>query len=240
MATSMLMHLLIFFSINIYLQFHPVTPKEKKVEQLEVRFAQPVTPKPQPAPEKKLLSTTTPTPFKVAQVPVEKPPEKTPTPPAPVVEQAPPANEPITGIAMPSSIPTPFPGQSRAINPFINPRPAQQDTARTYYQQAMETQARERNEYQARVIEMQLQQILAKVLDVRPLVSGKCVLVESSSGKSDSFKCNSGTLFETISNNQRDIAGKLNILRGLGHAYSGFTAEKNGQKVNISLIRENF
>jgi hypothetical protein len=239
-ALSLLSHLLIFFSINIYLQFHPTIPKEKKVEQLEVRFAQPVPPKPQPAPEKKLLTTTTPAPFKVAQVPVEKLPVIAPTPLAPVVEQVPPATEVITGVALPGAIPTPFPGQSRAINPFTNPRSAQQDAAQTYYQQAMEVQARERNEYQARVIEMQLQQTLAKVLDVDPLVSGKCVLAEPSNGESDSFKCSSGALYETISNNQRNIAGMLNALRGLGHSYNGFSAEKAGQKVNISLTRENF
>lgn len=233
---SLLLHLFVFFSVNIYLQFDPINPKEKKVEQLEVRFTQAVAPKPQPKPEKKILASTAPAPFQVTQVPVEKPPVIAPTPPAPVIEPAPPATEQVTGIALPGSIPTPFPVQGRSNNSPFQARSAQQDAARTYYQQVQAAQERQRTEFQAQLMTQHLQQMLAQILDVQPLVSGKCELVQPDNAQRYRLKCDSSALYETISKDEKNVVDVFIALRGMGRNFNGFSAGEEAGKPRTSLI----
>lgn len=237
MAFSLLTHMLVLFSFGLLLQFHATIP-ERKVENLEVRLSQLLPPKVQPKPAKQLLATPAPAQFKVAQVPVQKTPDNIAKPPAPIVEQAPPATGEVEGVAFPSAVATPFPGQIRSSNPFLSARTSQQDAQRTYYQQAMEAQARQRSEMQAQLMIQQLQQMLTKTLDVEPPVKGKCMLVESDGGISNRLKCDSSALYEVLYKEQKDVAGILNALRGMGRVFNGFTAEIRKDKPAITLIIE--
>ena len=112
---------------------------------------------------------------------------------------------------------------------------AQQDAERTYYQQSMEAQAKQRSELQAQLMIEQLQQLLVKELESDKWATGKCVLVETDGGVSNRLKCDNGTLFEVISNKQKDVAGMLIALRGTGRTFNGFTAEMNDKKRTIKL-----
>jgi len=119
-----------------------------------------------------------------------------------------------------------------------NARAAQQDAARTYYLQAMEAQAKQRSEMQAQLMIKQLQQMLAKRLDVEPLVTGKCILVETDSGVSTRLKCDSSALYEVIYKDLKDVAEMLIVLRGTGRMFNGFTAEIRKDKPAITLISQ--
>ncbi len=203
---------------------------------LQVRLTQPRPPIAQTTPRKKLLTTPINDSFKVAEAPVQKPPVAAPMPPAPVVEPEPPSAEQITGIALPGSIPTPFPVQGRANNSLFHPRSAQQDAARAYYQQVQEARERQRTEFQAQIMMQNLHQMLVKILDVQPLVSGKCELVESDNVQSHRLKCDSSALYESISNDQKNVVDLLTALRGMGRNFNGFSAGEEAGKPRISLI----
>jgi len=235
MALSLLTPLLVFFSINFFLLFHPSTPK-KDTGKLEVRLAQPLPQKALPRQHIKLLTTPAPAPFKVAQSPVQHPPVIAPPLPTPVTEPAPPAAEKVTGITFPGSIASPFPGQARTSNPFsMQARGAQQEAARAYYQQAMEAQARQRAEFQAQLMLQQLQQLLAKLLDAEPAVSGRCVLAESGDNVNHGLKCDSSALYEVLYKEKRNIAGMLIALREMGRATTGFTVQARQNNSLISI-----
>ena len=235
---SLLMHLLVFISLNVYLQFHPTLLKESKIDRLEVRLAHSLPPKPQPMPEKKLLATPAPAAFKVAQASIQNPPVIVPSPPAPVVENIPAEQSAaVTGIAFPGAVATPFPGQGRSNNSIFHISTAQQDAERTYYQQAMEAQARQRSEFQAQLIIQQLHQMLEKLIGSNP-ITGKCVLIEITGRANYRFNCDNGTLFEVISNNQKDIATLLIALRETGRIFNGFAVENPKGKAIITLSND--
>jgi hypothetical protein len=234
---SLLTHILVFFSFGLLLQLHATIPKSK-VKNLEVRLVQPLPPKVQPKPAKQLLTTSAPAQFKITQVPVQKTPDIIAKPPAPAVALAPPATGEVEGIAFPGAVATPFPGQIRSSNPFLNARTSQQNAARTYYQQAMEAQARQRTEFQVQLMVQQLQQVLNKALDAEPLVTGKCMLVESAGDSGNRLKCDSSALYERLHKEQKEVAGMLIALRGMGRVLNGFTAEKQAGKLGITLINE--
>ena len=102
--------------------------------------------------------------FSIAQ------PDNISKPPAPATEV--PAT-PTQGIALPGAITMPWQLPGRSSNSSFHPPSPQQNTERNYYQQGKEAQARQRNEYQMRLIMQQLQQLLTRVLDVKPAVEGK-------------------------------------------------------------------
>lgn len=236
MAISLLLHLLAFFSISFLLLFQPKPPQEIKSLPLEVRLAQPHPPKARPIPKEKLLTTPTNDSFKVAQALAQKPPVIAPTPPAPVIEPMPPAAEQVTGIALPGSIPTPFPVQGRSNNSPFQARSAQQDAARTYYQQVQAAQERQRTEFQAQLMTQHLQQMLAQILDVQPLVSGKCELVQPDNAQRYRLKCDSSALYETISKDEKNVVDMFIALRGMGKIFNGFSAGEEAGKPRTSLI----
>lgn len=237
MVFSLLLHSLVFFSVILLIQFNKIKPEEeKKAASLQVRLAQLLPPKVQPKPGIKLLSTLAPAPFKIAQAPVQTPPDNTPKPPAPVDEQAAPAAGKVEGVSFPGSVATPFAGQAHTSNPFsMQARGAQQEAARAYYQRGLEAQSRQRSEFQAQLMLQQLQQLLSKQLDVEPAVSGKCVLVEAADSVNHRLKCDSSALYEVISNNQKNVVAMLVALRGMGRIFNGFSVEIHKNKPLISI-----
>jgi len=231
----MLVHLLVFYSIGLLLQFHMPKPQEAKVEILEVSLAQPDPVNSQTESSKVLLTSKSPAQFKVSQSTVKTTPEHIPKPNAPI-DQATATTGEVEGVAFPSAVPTPSQGGRRSNSSLFQARPLQQDAARTYYQQAMETQARQQSEQQAQIIILQLQQVLVKQLDVQPLVTGSCKLVESEGGVNSRLKCDSSALYEVISGEKQNITAMLNALRGLGQTYTGFSAEINADKPSVRLL----
>jgi hypothetical protein len=231
-ALSVLLHLLAVFFVSLLLQTKAITPAKPKPDTLEVSFAQAA--RPHTRTPKPILTTTRPAPFKVAQANNKQPPH--PLTPVPVVAQPAPATETIEGVAFPGAIATPFPGQARTGNPFaMQARGAQQEAARAYYQQAMETQARQRADFQAQLMLQQLQQLLAKRLDAEPTASGKCMFVEADDHVNHRLKCDSSALYEVLHDEQKNIAGMLIALRGLGRAITGFTIESRNNNSIISI-----
>lgn len=234
---SILLHLLVFFSLSLLLHFTTKQPNKQMATTLVVRLALPHPPLALPKFSKKLLITSEPTEFKVVQAPTPIPPVNIPSPPPPVADQTPPDTGEVTGIALPTSIATPFQGQSRTNNPFsLHAQSAQQEAARTYYQQAMEAQARQRSEYQSQIMMQQLQRLLAKRLEEHPSVTGKCVLAESAVGVSSGLKCDSSALYEAFYNDQQSVAGMLITLRGMGRIFNGFTIEAGQNTPIISFV----
>jgi hypothetical protein len=231
---SLLLHFFVFFSLSLLLKMNTPAAKNPRVNILEVRFSHPAPPQSQPRPVNQLLTTAKPAPYKVDQANISKTP--LPLPAETVIEQPAPA---VEGVAFPAAIATPFQGQARSRNPFsLRAQDAQQNAARTYYQQTMAAQARQHTEFQAQLIVQQLQQILGKALDVEPLVTGKCMLVESAGDLSNRLKCDSSALYELLHKEQKDVAGMLIALRGMGRILNGFSAEKQAGKLGITLINE--
>lgn len=237
LVISMLFHLFVFVSVSMYLKANPNIPKEKKFQQLEVRFSRPAPPREQAFTEKKVLTVTTPSPIKVEQPPIKITPTSPPLPSS-LAATASAANEEIKGIEIPSSVPTPFQGLGRSQSSFLAPRSAQQDQARAHYQQLMEEQARQRNEFQAQSMTLHLQQLLAKTLDVQPLVKGRCKMVLPDNSENLRLQCDSSALYETISINEKSVLGLLIELRRLGRNYSGFSAEIQSGKPTVNLLNQ--
>lgn len=230
---SVLLHLLVVFSVSLLLQIK-TQPGKPKHETFEVSFAQPARPHTPAKTSKQILTATSAAPFKVAQENIKQPPE--PLHPVPVIEQPAPLPERVEGVAFPGAIATPFPGQARTSNPFsMQARGAQQEAARAYYQQAMEAQARQRAEFQAQLMLQQLQQLLAKRLEAEPAVAGKCALVEADDHVNHSLKCDSSALYEVLHAERRNIAGMLIALRGMGRASSGFTVKTRQNNSIVSI-----
>lgn len=232
-ALSVLLHLLAVFFIGLLLQTKAITPAKLKPDTLEVSFAQAARPHTPARISKQILTATGPAPFKVDQANIQKTPQPLTVP---VVAQPAPVKETVEGVAFPGAIVSPFPGQARASNPFsMQARGAQQEAARAYYQQALEAQARQRAEFQAQLIVQQLQQLLAKLLDAEPAVSGRCVLAESGDNVNHGLKCDSSALYEVLYKEKRNIAGMLIALREMGRATTGFTVQARQNNSLISI-----
>lgn len=224
---SVLLHLLVFFSFSVLLQINVSKPDKTRPEGLQVSFAQAAHPQPPTKHSKQILTTTSLAPFAVDQANSKKPPQALTT--VPVIAQSSPATETVEGVAFPGAISSPFPGQARNSTPFsIQARGAQQEAARAYYQQALEAQARQRTEFQSRQLLQQLHQLLAKALDAEPGVSGNCTLIEN-----NRLKCDSSALYEVLSKDQKNIAGMLSALRGMGRMINGFAVERRLEKPGI-------
>lgn len=235
MVFSMLLHMLVFYSFIFLLQLNKPKPEEKKATNLQVRLVQPLPPKVQTKPGIKLLSAPTSSEFKVAQTPTKPIPDANQKRPAPIVAQAAPAAEEVEGIAFPSAIATPFPGTNRARNSIFNARSSQQNAARTYHQQAMEAQTRQRTEQQAQLVMGQLQQMLTKLLDVEPALTGKCVMAETDTGLKNGLQCDSAALQKLVHNDQLSVAGMLLMLNGMGLKLSGFSVTNNNKQPAVTL-----
>ena len=216
------------------MQLHLKPTIARRVDVLEVRFSPP-PPKPLPKLDKHLLTREINTQFKVTQVTVQHAPEIAPPPSLPITE---PTATTTQGIAMTGAITMPWQLPGRSNNSPFHPPSAQQNAEQNYYQQAMQAQARQRNEDQSRQRIQQLQQLLTNILDVKPAVSGKCSLDNAAAGAQLQLKCNSPALYEVISKNQMDLVGMLVALRSMGRLINGFSVEPQAEKLHIFLTKD--
>lgn len=223
----MLLHLFAFFSLTLLLQQHIKAPVSQRVDTLEVRFSQQLPPKI----NQHLLTRDTPAPFKATQAEAKKIPD-TPKPPPPVNATPAPATY---GVAMSGAITLPWQMPPHPNNSIPHPAASQQNAERMYYQQAMEAQARQRSEYQSQIMMQQLQQLLAKRLEEHPLVTGKCVLDETSSSASNKLLCDSSALYEVFYKDQQSMSGMIITLRQLGRRINGFTVVNHNNEPVIIL-----
>lgn len=235
MVISVLLHLLVFFCFGLLLELHATKPKEMSVGNLEVRLIQSL-PQNMPAkPGKKLLVTSAPAQFKVAQPAVPNPPDSV-QPSAQVAEQTPAPAAEVAGVTFPGTVATPWPGQNRANNSIFHSRSLQPDAARIAYQQVMEAQARRLSEQQAQLMIQQLHQLLAKRLDVQPVVTGKCALAGTDGVAASQLVCDSPALHDALIKDEKVVTEMLAALRGMGKMLNGFSAEMRAGKPEIILI----
>lgn len=209
----------------------PLTP----VSVLEVRFSQLHQTVALPKLEKHLLTREVNPQFTITQPETKKIADRVPQPPVPLNETPPP---PMQGVALPGAIAMPWQLPGRSSNSAFHPVSPQQNAERNYYQQAMEAQARQRNEYQSHLIMQQLQQLLASVLDVKPAVEGTCNIGDVAAGTNPQLECDSPALYEVISKTQMDAIGMMLALRGMGTRINGFTAKIQAAKLLIMLNNE--
>lgn len=236
MVISLLAHALVFIFLGLVLRFDTTLAKQRVVGRLEVRLSQSLLPKAQAAPDNKLLVTTAPAPNKISQARIKNPPDSVPEPSTQAVEQAPAPKGDVGGVAFPSAVATPWAGQIRSNNPLFQSRPPQQDAARIYQQQAVEAQARLQSVQRAQVVILQLQQLLARRLDVQPVVTGKCMLAEPGADTNDLLVCDSPALYEVINKDEKTVAAMLSALREMGSLLSGFSAEIHADLLGIILV----
>lgn len=235
MAISLLLHLLVIFSFDLLPRPHTVVPKEETVSSLNVRLAQ-LPPKiKQPKPNRKLLAARTPAQNKIPQAPIQDTPVSAPQTITQVVEKSPPHADDVTGVSFPSAVATPWPIQDRANNSIFHARSSQQDAARIAYQQAMGAQARQRSEQQAQHMMVQLHQLLVKLLDAEPDVTGKCALAGTDGVLANQLVCDAPALHEVLSKDEKAVAVMLIALRGMGKMLNGFSAEIRADKPEIIL-----
>lgn len=88
------------------------------------------------------------------------------------------------------------------------------------------------------MLRKKFQQVLAKLLDVDPVVTGSCILIEAANGINHRLKCNSSALYEVLYKNQQNIAEMLIDLRQTNQAANGFSAELVNQKLTVQIIME--
>lgn len=84
----------------------------------------------------------------------------------------------------------------------------------------------------------QLQQMLAKLLDVKPVLTGKCVLAETDTGLKNGLQCDSAALQKLVHNDQHSVAGMLLVLRRMGRELSGFSVANNNNQPSVTLHNE--
>lgn len=174
--------------------------------------------------------------FKISEAPVQNPHVVTPSLPAPIIEPSPSATEQVSGIALPGSIPTPFPLPGRANNSLFQARSAQQDATRAYYQQVQEARERQRTEFQAQHMTQHLQQMLSKILEVQPVPNGKCEMVQEDSTNRYQLKCDSSALYEIVSKDEKNLVDLFIALRDMGRDINGFSISAEAGKPRISLF----
>ncbi len=85
---------------------------------------------------------------------------------------------------------------------------------------------------------LQLQQLLAKRLDVHPVEMGKCMLAESGGGVNHKMVCDSPALYEVLSKDEKIVVEMLMALREMGRMLKGFSAGIRAEKLEIQLIDE--
>lgn len=231
MAFSLLVHLLVLILLSLLLQHHTtVTQKGRGATTLEVRFAQ-LVPIKQTHPSKKMLTVPAPAPFKIAQASAQDP---VLPPSARVVDQ--PNTSQVAGIAFPGAATTPWPGNNRPMSSLFNIRPPQLDAERIYYQQAMEAQARQQTEQQAQLMIQRLQQLLVRLLNVNPVVQGKCMLAETDGVIDNRLGCDSSALHELLHKDEMNVIAMLIATRNMGKMLIGFAAEHRAEELGIILI----
>lgn len=116
--------------------------------------------------------------------------------------------------------------------------PPQQETLHASHQQTKSEKARPQSSHQTQLLALQLKQLLAKVLDVQPVATGKCLLVISNGIVRGELKCDSSALYEVISKNQTNMVKMLSELREMGRTFNGFSSEVRKDKLIVNLIEE--
>ena len=240
MVISLLLHLLVIFSFDLLPRPHTDVPKEKIVSSLDVRLAQ-LPPKiKQPRPSKKLLTSRAPAQHKIPQAPIQDKPVSAPQSTAQSMEKSPPSADGATGVVFPNAVATPWPVQNRVSNSIFHASSLQQDAARIAYQQAMEAQARQQSEQQGQHMVVQLQQLLAKLLDAEPDVTGKCALAGTDGVLANQLVCDSPALHEALSKDEKTVTEMLVALSGIGKMLNGFSAEMRTDRPEIILTYKEY
>ena len=214
------------------MQPHLKAPATVPVDVLQVRFSPLQQTVALPKVEKRSLTREINPHFKITQLKTTKLADNVPQPPVPVTEAPPP---PMQGIALPGAIAMPWQLPGRSSNSAFRPPSPQQNAERIYHQQAMEAQARQRNEYQSRLIMQQLQQVLTRTLDVKPSVEGSCNISNVAAGLNPQLECDSPALFVAVANIQTDIIGMTLALRDMGTNVTGFTVEIQENSLRILI-----
>ena len=228
----MILHLFVIFIFSYLLQLHIKVPATAPVDVLQVRFSPLQQTVARPKVEKRALTRDVNPQFKITPPDTKKLADNIPQPPAPVTEAPAP---PMQGIALPGAIAKPWQLPGRSSNSAFRPPSTQQNAERIYHQQAMEAQARQRNEYQTRLIMQQLQQVLTRTLDVKPAVEGICNIAVVAAGTSPQLECDSPALFDAIAKVQINIIGMTLALRDMGTYFTGFTASIHENSLRILL-----
>ncbi len=240
MAISLLLHLLVIFAFDLLPRSHALLPKVITVSSLDVRLAQ-LPPKiKQPRPSKKLLTSRAPAQHKIPQAPIQDKPVSVTQPTAQAMEKSPPPADGATGLAFPSAISIPWPIQNHVNNSIFHARSLQQDAARIAYQQAMEAQARQQSEQQGQHLVVQLHQLLAKLLEAEPDVTGKCALAGADGVLANQLVCDSPALHEALSKDEKTVAEMLVALSGTGKMLNGFSAEMRTDRPEIILTYKEY
>ena len=89
-----------------------------------------------------------------------------------------------------------------------------------------------------KLLRQQLQQLLTELLNVDPIVTGSCILVEAENGVNHRLKCNSSAMYEVLYKHQQNIAESLIELRDMNIIVNGFSAELVKQKMHITINQE--
>lgn len=234
-AISLLAHVLVFFLFGLLLRLDTSIAKQKISGSLDVRLSLTPPSKSQPLPGNKLLASPAPARLKIAQPDIKSPPDMAPQPSTQLVEQAPSQNK-TGGVAFPGAVATPFPAKTSSSNPFFQSRSPRQDIARTYHQQSMEAQASEQSAQRTQAVIQQMLQLLYRRLDVQPVVTGKCMLVEQGPDTNGMLVCDSPALYEVINKDEKAVAAMLAALREMGSLFSGFSAEIRAGQLTIILV----
>lgn len=85
------------------------------------------------------------------------------------------------------------------------------------------------------VLTLQLKHLLAKLLDVDPIVTGSCFFIKAEENDNHRLKCDSSALYEVLYKNQRQIAAALIDLHETDLTTSGFSAELVSSKIKIKI-----
>ena len=197
MTLSLLVHLLVLFFISVSLYPHAtVTDRNRGATTLEVRLVQSLPTKKQTKSSKKFLTARAPAPYKITQPSARNSSGL-------AVDQ--PHTSQVDGIGFPGAVVTPWPGHNRSINPFFRTRSPQLDAERIYYQQAMEAQAKQKVEQQAQFMVQTLQQLLIKLLNVHPVVTGQCVQVGTKEAVNNHLVCDYEALSELLRKDEQSV-----------------------------------
>ena len=232
---SLLFHVFVLVSLQLFLLTHKTLTVDQPVL-LTVRLAHLAPRLPKPVSRHEILTTKSPSPYKVAEV-LPAPVSAAPSSPAPAADpHTATQEEPITGIAMPGSISTPFSGFKTPGNAFFAERHAQQDAMRAYREQALQMQAQQQAAQQSQLLTLRLQQLLASKLEAGALPPGICTLLEPATNGNHGLACNNNALYAAVANEQREIASLLMALRDQGSVYKGFSAERIADKLSVRLI----
>ena len=135
----------------------------------------------------------------------------------------------------PTSVPKP---QAGLPNNSLISNTLRQEVLHAPHQLKKAEKTRQQSSRQTQLLALQLKQLLAKVLDVQPVATGKCLLVISDAVASGRMKCDSSALYEVISNNQKDMVKMLTELRDMGRPFNGFSSEVRKDKLIVNLIEE--